>query len=171
MNEIAFRTKADSSNVTELIRYFPELMSRNCGAVRDLEKMKSMLSEVDETLRMFKDTVRYTDNTELKQVFRLRDMLISQKCYIRSMIDYLESGGMSRGSALYHDEKGRRPYDALPETFTFRLDDGSRDSMIQEMSYRDGECMFDWRPVRPIPQGDDFFENVWREFRKDGNVR
>ena len=171
MNEIAFRTKSDFSNVGELVRYFPELMSRNCGAVRDLEKMKSMLSEVDETLRMFNDKVRYTDNTELKQVFRLRDMLISQKCYIRSMIDYLESGGMSRGSALYHDEKGRRPYDALPETFTFRLDDGSRDFMIQEMSYRDGECMFDWRPVRPIPQGDDFFENVWREFRKDGNVR
>ena len=79
MNEIAFRTKADSSNVTELIRYFPELMSRNCGAVRDLEKMKSMLSEVDETLRMFNDKVRYTDNTELKQVFRLRDMLISHR--------------------------------------------------------------------------------------------
>ena len=171
MNEIVFRTKSDSSNVTELIRHFSGMMSRYCGAVRDPDRMKKMLSEVDETINAFGEKVRYADNAELKYVFRLRDMLISQKCYIMSMIDYLESGGMSRGSGLYHDAGGRRPYDALPETFTFRLDDGSKDSLIQEMSYRDGKCVFTWRQVRPVPQDDDFFENVWREFRKDGNVR
>ena len=30
---------------------------------------------------------------------------------------------------------------------------------------------FTWRPVRPIPEEDDFFENVWREYREDGGVR
>ena len=171
MNEIAFLSKSGSSNVEDLIRHFSRLMSRCCGAVRDLGQMKSMLSEVDGTIRAFTEKVRYRDTAELGHVFRLRDMLISQKCYIRSMIDYLESGGMSRGSALYHDEKGRRPYDSLPGTFTFRLDDGSKDALIQEMGYKDGECEFTWRQVRPIPHDDDFFENVWREFRKDGNVR
>ena len=29
---------------------------------------------------------------------------------------------------------------------------------------------FRWRPRRPIPEDDDFFENVWREFREHGNV-
>ena len=27
-----------------------------------------------------------------------------------------------------------------------------------------------WRPVRPIPKDDDFFENVWRGYRENGNV-
>ena len=27
-----------------------------------------------------------------------------------------------------------------------------------------------WRTVRPIPQTDDFFENVWRSYRETGNV-
>ena len=87
------------------------------------------------------------------------------------MLDYLSSGGKSRGSALYHDINGKRPYRELPEVFTYSLDDGSKDGLIQEMSYRDGKCSFTWRPVRPIPKDDDFFENVWREFRKDGNIR
>ncbi|GCE76067.1 FAD-dependent oxidoreductase [Cellulomonas biazotea] len=33
-----------------------------------------------------------------------------------------------------------------------------------------GAPVFRWRPRRPIPEDDDFFENVWREFRAHGNV-
>ncbi|HIZ36057.1 MAG TPA: FAD-binding protein [Candidatus Ruania gallistercoris] len=33
-----------------------------------------------------------------------------------------------------------------------------------------GLPVFRWRPVRPIPADDDFFENVWREYREHGNV-
>lgn len=27
-----------------------------------------------------------------------------------------------------------------------------------------------YRPVRPIPQSDSFFENIWAEYRKNENV-
>ena len=33
-----------------------------------------------------------------------------------------------------------------------------------------GRPVFRWRPRRPIPEDDDFFENVWREFRDHGNT-
>ncbi|UFU02544.1 FAD-binding protein [Ruania suaedae] len=33
-----------------------------------------------------------------------------------------------------------------------------------------GLPVFRWRPVRPLPTGDDFFENVWKAYREDGNV-
>lgn len=33
-----------------------------------------------------------------------------------------------------------------------------------------GRPVFRWRPRRPIPEDDDFFENVWREFREHGNI-
>lgn len=26
------------------------------------------------------------------------------------------------------------------------------------------------RPVRPLPQGDDFFEIVWRQYRENQNI-
>lgn len=33
-----------------------------------------------------------------------------------------------------------------------------------------GTCDFTWRPVRPIPEDDDFFENVWRSYRENRNI-
>lgn len=79
----------------------------------------------------------------------------------------------------------------LPEVFRFALDGGALDDVVQETAWlapgqdvpagwapvvaRDaddpaGTPVFRWRPRRPIPQDDDFFENVWREFREHGNV-
>jgi hypothetical protein len=86
----------------------------------------------------------------------------------------------------------------LPEIFRFRLDDGALDDEIQEAAWVGpggtpgapqavdehpwqarsgadpddpaGEAVFRWRPRRPIPADDDFFETVWREFREHGNV-
>ncbi|UJP40118.1 FAD-binding protein [Cellulomonas palmilytica] len=84
----------------------------------------------------------------------------------------------------------------LPEVFRFRLDEGALDDEVQESAWRPpatpdahartldgwhavvgrasddpaGEPVFRWRPRRPLPQDDDFFENVWRDFRDHGNV-
>ena len=61
-------------------------------------------------------------------------------------------------------------YTAFSDAFTFALDDGTRGSRVQEVLYRDGACRFEWRDVRPIPEDDDFFENVWRSYRQTGNI-
>ncbi len=79
----------------------------------------------------------------------------------------------------------------LPELFRFALDGGALDHEVQEAAFvrdgapldeawtepvaradddRAGRPVFRWRPVRPIPADDDFFENVWRDFRESGNV-
>lgn len=39
-----------------------------------------------------------------------------------------------------------------------------------ESRRRAGTCDFTWRPVRPIPEDDDFFENVWRSYRENRNI-
>ena len=36
---------------------------------------------------------------------------------------------------------------------------------IQVASYANSKTVFAFRPVKPIPKNDDFFENVWRDFR------
>ena len=41
---------------------------------------------------------------------------------------------------------------------------------VQLAKYRGGVCEYSWRGVRPIPEDDDFFENVWRSFRETGNI-
>lgn len=84
----------------------------------------------------------------------------------------------------------------LPEIFRFTLDGGALDGEVQEVAWSpavpdaspataasgavrpddsvrvdgSGKVTFAWRPVRPIPEDDDFFENVWREYREHRNV-
>lgn len=107
---------------------------------------------------------------ELHTALRLRDALLAQEAYLAAMADYIAAGGQSRGSALYTDAGGDKPYPQLPDMFTFRVDDGARGGLVQEARRTPEGYAFLWRPVRPIPQDDDFFENVWRDYRENGNV-
>ena len=79
-------------------------------------------------------------------------------------------GGKRRGSALYTDlTGGTKPFGQLPDTFTFAFDE-TESPLIQELWFEDGTCRTAWRAPRPIPEDDDFFENVWRSYRETGNI-
>lgn len=161
---------SDSSNVRQLWENAGESMSRCGAAIRNVEQIRIYIAQVKEKLKELPQKLTIASTKELGSAFRLRDMLISQLAYLSSMIDYVEYGGKSRGSALYTDPNGQKPYESLPDTFRYRLDDGTYGSLVQEICYRDGECACSWREIRPIPEDDDFFENVWRCFRETGNV-
>jgi hypothetical protein len=113
----------------------------------------------------------------VNRLFLIRDILTSQYVYLSAMADYLDHGGRSRGSVLYTDASGGLPLAGedgpeldLPEVFRFRLEDGLTDVIQESVWSGDGDPRFDWRPVRPIPEDDEFFENVWRHYREDKNV-
>ncbi|SED54490.1 FAD-dependent oxidoreductase [Ruania alba] len=42
--------------------------------------------------------------------------------------------------------------------------------LTREVNDPAGRPVFRWRPVRPVPEDDDFFENVWKAYREDGNI-
>ena len=83
------------------------------------------------------------------------------------MADYAKNVGVSRGSATYADANGvYRPEPARAGGMP-RADE----ARVQELHWENGTCTAAWRDVRPMPDNDTFFENVWREFRVDGNIR
>ncbi|SET61893.1 FAD-binding protein [Lacrimispora sphenoides] len=145
-------------------------MSRFGAAIRNPEKIELAIKEVQEELSHLGDFAWVEGGKELWRAFRLRDMLISQFVYLSAMKDYVDHQGRSRGSALYTDLSGQKPDPRLLEEFTFCLDDGSSAGLIQEASYRNGKVQFEWRKVRTIPEDDNFFENVWRQFRENQNI-
>ena len=145
-------------------------MSRCGGAIRNSAEIALCLKEAGEELRTLDNNLRIASPDELPAAYGLRDLLLAQQAYLSAMADYAAQYGKSRGSALYTDPHGRKPYAQLPDAFTFALDDGSRRGLVQQIQ-KDGDgwhCT--WRTVRPIPQTDDFFENVWRGYRETGNV-
>lgn len=145
-------------------------MSEGGAAFRGEEALRGCLDETRRAFNELPGTVRAASPAELTWVYRLRDTLISQQVYLAAMLDYIAAGGCSRGSALYTDPAGTKPFEELPAAFCYRLDDGSRQGLVQEALYQNGSCTFQWRKVRPLPEEDDFFENVWRSFRENGNV-
>jgi hypothetical protein len=86
------------------------------------------------------------------------------------MKDYIENGGKSRGSALYYDRSDKKPHESLDEALRYLPGGGEKDGVIQEVTLSDEGCVFEWRKTRPIPEEDDFFENVWKQYRQNGNV-
>lgn len=169
MAALARQCRAPEGNVRTLWQEAARSMSRCGAAIRDLEAICAYCDRVEALLGDFSARVTAATPTELAMVFRLRDMLMSQRAYLTAMLDYAGHGGKSRGSALYTDPRGTKPHSVLPDTFTYTLEqDGA--GQIQELWYEDGVCHLAWRGPRPIPEDDDFFENVWREFRENGMI-
>lgn len=145
-------------------------MSLVGAAIRNRESIAKAIRETETELRTYEQIVHITNVTDLAKVFRLKDILLCQLVYLNAMLQYIDNGGMSRGSALYSDNTGNWPYPSLPEDFTFSLDSGSNSDLVQETWLEGKSVVSAWRPVRPIPQDDDFFENVWRDYRETGNI-
>ncbi|WP_067779839.1 FAD-binding protein [Actinomyces vulturis] len=191
--DAAVQRHADGAEDTtdDMLKSVQRLMSEKAGAVRSAESVREARTEIAKRLADFDDTVVADGSSRrsIERVFLIRDILTTQYVYLGAMEDYLAHGGRSRGSVLYTDPEGRLPEkgygdDAtveltdLPEDFRFDLDGGALDEEIQEVALKlgdDGSSVEDveccWRKRRPIPDtSDDFFENIWRDFREDGNV-
>ncbi len=171
---------ASAEDTTDaLLRECTELMSSHAGVVRSRASIGDALEQVRHWLDAYatEAVADPTSRRSVNRLFLIRDILTSQRVYLQAMADYLDHGGRSRGSVLYTDEAGTLPLDGpggveldLPEIFRFELEDGLTD-VIQEVAWDgQGDPSFDWRPVRPIPSDDEFFENVWRHYRDDKNV-
>lgn len=158
------------STVDALWNRAGQRMSRAGGPIRDAKIIRQALLEAKDDLANFEIQVKIKDTAELLKLFQLRDMLISQVVYLSAMEDYIKSGGKSRGSALYHSPAGIKPHEALDDLFTFDLESPGEVNLIQEVCFLDGECSIAYRPPRPVPEEDEVFENVWREYMANGNV-
>lgn len=161
---------SDENTVHSLWAEATSRMSRVGGAIRDTQGMKEALADIADTIAHYGEKAKLQGEAGMGKLFRLRDTLISQYVYLSAMVNHVQNGGSSRGSALYTDANGSLADEKLPEIFRFVLDDGSRADRVQEVVYRNGECFFEERSVRPIPVEDDCFENIWRDYRENGNV-
>lgn len=159
------QSQEQASDIGTMWRQASLRMSAVGGMIRNRTQLAQALKETEELLLHYPERIRRPTRQELPLYYRLYDMLFSQMVYLHAMVDYMDQGLGSRGSALYTNEHGERPDERLPELYCCRLDRHAHDHLVQEVQYRDGQCEVRWRPVRPIPDRDDFFENQWRAYR------
>ncbi len=138
-------------------------MSKYGAHIRSEKSAVNALADARTQLEIVKNG-KVDKPSELRELFRLRDLIVSQITYLSAILDFIQKGGRSRGSYLVCDENGEKPSDKLDDTFYFALDDGKRISDIQEIQYGPQGCQISWRKVREIPEDDSWFENVWRAY-------
>ena len=128
--------QGDVGNVQAIWDEAAARMSRFGACIRSKADLEMLRVEVAQRLSAFPDTVRAGSHRDLWKVYRLRDTLIAQQVYLSAMLDYIARDGKSRGSALYTDPGGVKPYESLPDAFTFTVDDGHRADLVQEVEWQ-----------------------------------
>jgi hypothetical protein len=159
----------DSDNVLELTEKYQKLMDEVAGPIRNASRFDEANKIFSDAFYGFDKLACVSKENRLWLAYRLRDALIGEMAYIWAMLLYTNEGGKSRGSAIYTSENGTAP-EKLEDVFRFELDDGSLNDTIFEITYKNGSFKGDSRPVRPLPEGGGFFENVWREYRENKNI-
>lgn len=140
-----------------------------CGAlIRPLEKVQVAIEGCVRDLASFERTTRAKGAAEMVAAFVNRDILLAQFAYLSAIAEYICRGGGSRGSYLVGDVEGGALSEHIRmEGFPVNLDDGALSKEVCEVELKAEEpsCLFEWRPVRPIPSDyDDWFENVYNAF-------
>lgn len=141
-------------------------MSKSGANIRSKSDVIKALEENKEQQERLK-TIGLYKSKDMKYLYRLKDLLVSQQVYLETILDYILQNGQSRGSYLIYSENGKKPLENLPECFRFNLDDDEKSEMIQEVKLTTDGCVCEWRKIRPMPEEDNWFEKVWREYREE----
>lgn len=146
-----------------------------CGAhIRNPMKIKQAIADAWNLYSKLKKEMRVPSAKELPQAFKNLDICLIQALYLEAIGEYLENGGKSRGSYLVMDPAGEKPCKELGDEWKFRLnEEGSFvNQKILEIYLDEGSNVIkQWEDIRPIPQEDKWFENIWNEYMKDNIIK
>ena len=156
--------KNNPDNVDAATEKAQKRMSRVGATIRNPDEIKKAIRDARKELKSIAET-----GGNATKIYRLKDILTAQIVYLSAMADYCDKGYGSRGSYIIHNENGTLR-EGLEETFRFIEADPSLRSVVQEVAWSNGECTVSYRPVRPIPDEDIFFENIWKTYRENGNI-
>ncbi|MBR4073374.1 MAG: FAD-binding protein, partial [Clostridia bacterium] len=167
--ETAKKVIGKVDNIKAMIMGAQRRMSDCAAAIRRPDEMKKALAEIQTEYNTLCQNVGVKNEKCLYLYYKLKDILVTQQAVLAAMIDYSNAVGDTRGSSLYFDKKGELR-DGLDEIFRFTEEKGDTRTKIQETVLTENGFESFWRDVRPIPQNDDFFENIWRQYRENKNI-
>ncbi len=169
-NENSKKSSIGGSNVMELRKKYQYRMTRHGAHIRSPKGVSISIAECLKDLSELIEKTRISSITELPDAFINRDILITQFVYLSAIDSYIKKGGTSRGSYLITSEQGKIPDEKLGAVFMYIPDDKALRNQVceTELVQKNGEleCIAEWKPVRPIPKEDNWFENVWNEYRQ-----
>ena len=165
---------ADSTFIHSTRCDIQERMSA-CGAhIRDPEKIKAAITDAWDLYSELKKEKKVPLSKELPEAFKDFDLCLTHALYLEAIEEYLEKGGQSRGSYFVMDPEGEKPNKELGEEWKFRLNkEGSfvNRNILEIYLDENSDIKKQWVKIRPIPQEDTWFENIWNKYMKDNIIK
>lgn len=147
----------DRDAILALRRTYAERMTA-CGAfMRDRDKIADAIDATKRELAIF-DGYAARDAYLCAELAINRDILVTQLAYLTAIAAYIDDGGKSRGSYLV--TRGEPDLSAPTP-----IDRGHFDK-VGEIRLSGGEFVTAFRPVRPIPERENWFERVYNAYRE-----
>jgi succinate dehydrogenase/fumarate reductase flavoprotein subunit len=165
---------AHGPTASEAISAIQRSMSLYGGHIRQLETAKSAKEDAVTLYKQLRDgEMKLGKRKDLLKAIRAEHLALAQVAFLDAIIEYIKSGGGSRGSFMVIREDGDVISDDLinPATdkpFTFVPENEELRATIAEVQVKsvdDAKFEFTRVPVRPIPVRDDAFELAWAAFR------
>ncbi len=142
-----------------------------CGAfLRDLPKVEAAIQECLQDIKELKSVTFAKTSSQIRDVFINLDILYTQFVYLSAIAEYIRQGGKSRGSYLI----GERDLSNCARIgVKTELDEGNFSDRVCEVAFDRNNltCEFSWQKVRPIPEGESWFETVYNQYIRHEVIR
>ncbi|MCQ2431717.1 MAG: FAD-binding protein [Clostridia bacterium] len=150
--------------LTEREKFAKEMSA--CGAfLRRADALDALHRHRSLQLAAFFSVHRVKDTDAMREMFINYDILLTQYVYSGAMLSYLADGGLSRGSAVYTDKTAE---ELLADTADQAIDTAHKDKVGSvRFDSETGDVVCAFSPVRPIPDAELWFENVYNRKRGD----
>ena len=159
----------DGKNYLEEIKDLTDIYAKRMSAVaahiRIPSEMEKLMADITEELSDLFARYKDADICNIINLYRLKDVLVTQKAVLSAMVKTANEAG-SRGGSVVSEEK-------ITDSAIFSVTadgNGSCDDKIFVTHMKNGVVSTDLTDIRPIPRTDMWFENVWNQYNKKWNI-
>ncbi|WP_342433249.1 FAD-binding protein [Neobacillus sp. FSL H8-0543] len=170
--DISKRVNADSTYGEEIRAQIQTTMTLSGSHIRELSTVSDALEKAEALYTQFDENLEICSRNEVLGSIQNKMLLATQIAYLSSIKKYLQEGGGSRGSYIVLDPEGEQIHPKLDGNWKIKHENSShRDKIIETSLTSSGQFESSMEPVRPIPEDDEWFENVWNQYLQGEIVR
>ena len=153
-------SQGEKPTVAEMRETYQKVMSKAFAFLRNLPEMKQTKDRLEERKAHFAQENRWASGKDIPQWFKNRELLDLALAVADAMIFAAERYG-SRGSALVSESDDLLSPEPIPER-----EEGRKEVLLTRLD-QNGKPVSSFRPVRPIPERELWFETVWKTYREE----
>ena len=160
--------QSDGTLPKDVLSEIQNRMSTVGALIRNPKSVTAAVEDAWALLRNLDQDLQVTGPQGLPMAFRVADLCLTHAVYLGAIASYLAAGGGSRGGVMVLDVEGMPSGAGLGAEWNFRpaIASDDADRQILEVSIEaPGTVQSKWVDVRPIPESDGWFEQVWADFR------